>query len=119
MEPPIKDFIVNKSGNYSFKFIGDNTDEKIDKTCLYESQPVKIELGKIEKPSVSVNNDIELCVGKPATLNVSSKANTNYRWKKDGNYIANATNSSYQTLQEGKYQIEAKEPVRRFLIRWF
>ena len=104
-----KNFTVNKSGSYSFKFIGDNTNEIIDKTCLYESQPVKIELGKIEKPAAYVNNDIELCVGKPATLNVSSKANTNYRWKKEGNYIANATNSSYQTLQEGKYQIEAKE----------
>ncbi len=54
-------------------------------------------------------NDTELCVGKAATLNVSPKANTNYRWKKVGNFIANATNTSYQTLQEGKYQVEAKE----------
>ncbi len=101
---------ANKSGSYLYRFKGAGLGGyEIDKTCLYESQPVKIELGKIEKPSAYVSNDIELCVGKPATLNVSSKANTNYRWKKDGNYIANATNTSYQTSQEGKYQIEAKE----------
>jgi Secretion system C-terminal sorting domain len=104
------EFTAKSSGNYTLKFKSSGFQQyEIDKTCLYESQPVKIELGKIEKPTAYVSNDIELCVGKPATLNVSSKANTNYRWKKDGNYIANATNTSYQTLQEGKYQIEAKE----------
>jgi SdrD B-like domain/Secretion system C-terminal sorting domain len=100
---------VKKSGTYSLKYSINNNRYDIDKTCLYESQPVKIELGKIEKPYPYVENDIELCVGKPAILSITSKVNTNYRWKKDGNYIANATNPSYQTLQEGKYQIEAKE----------
>ena len=102
-------FIAKSSGIYTVKFKGNYEQTEINKTCLYESQPVKIELGKIEKPSAYVNNDIELCVGKPATLTVSTKLNTNYRWKKDGVFIANATKATFETLQEGKYQIEAKE----------
>lgn len=105
-----KDFIAKINGTYSFRFKGNIIYNEIDKTCIHESTPIKIELGKIDKPSVYISNNIELCVGKPATLNLSSsKANTNYRWKKDGNYITNATKSVYETLQEGKYQIEAKE----------
>ena len=104
-----KEFTTKKSGSYTFKYQLKSTRYEVDKTCIYESQPVKIELDKIPKPSVYVSNDIELCVGKPATLNVFSNTNTTYRWKKDGNYIANATKSTFETLQEGKYQVEAKE----------
>ena len=102
-------FVAKKTGVYGFKYQFINTYYEADKTCLYESQPIKIELGKIEKPSAYVSNDVELCVGKPATLTVSTKLNTNYRWKKDGVFIANATKATFETLQEGKYQVEAKE----------
>ena len=103
-------FTAKKTDTYSFKFKGNDNSNEIDKTCLYESQLVKIELGKIEKPSVQDTSRTELCVGNPTTLFVNfPQGNTSYRWKKDGNYIVNATNSSYQTLQEGKYQVEAKE----------
>jgi hypothetical protein len=104
-----KDFIAKKSGTYTFRFQGNNTNYNIDQTCLYESPSIKIELGKIEKPYAYVSDDIELCVGKPAILDVIKKSNTNYRWKKNGTFINNANQASFETLQEGKYQVEAKE----------
>ena len=100
---------VKNSGVFTMKFKKNFHVYDTDKSCLYETDPFKIELGKIEKPSAYVSNDVELCVGKPATLTVSTNLNTNYRWKKDGVLIANATKPTFETLQEGKYQVEAKE----------
>ena len=103
------DFIAKKSGTYILKSSYNNQFYEVDKACIFESQPIKIELGRIEKPSAYVSNGVELCVGKPATLTVSTKLNTNYRWKKDGVFITNATKPTFETLVEGKYQVEAKE----------
>nr|MCU0471103.1 hypothetical protein [Arcicella sp.] len=100
---------VTKNGSYSIKFKEKFTSD-INKTCLYESQPVKIELGKIPKPNVQDTSRTELCVGKPTTLFVYfPQDKTNYRWKKNGAFIANATNSFLSNVQEGDYQVEAKE----------
>jgi Secretion system C-terminal sorting domain len=103
------DFVAKKSGIYTFKFKGDNANEAIDKTCLYESQPAKIELGKIDKPIVIDTSSYELCVNKPTTLFTSSTDNVNYRWKKDGLFIPNANKNFFSTALEGNYQIEAKQ----------
>jgi hypothetical protein len=105
-----KEFVTKKSGIYTFKYQLKNPRYEADKTCLYESQPVKIELGKIEKPYVQDTSRSELCIGKSTTLYVYfPKNNITYRWKKDGSFISNATNSFLANLQEGEYQVEAKE----------
>ncbi len=62
-------FIAKTSGYYTVRFKGTILySSEIDRGCIYESSPVKIEVGKINKPRVGLDDNIGLCIGKPIIL---------------------------------------------------
>ncbi len=56
-------------------------------------------------PSISSSGPLTFCSGESVTLSTSAVPGYSYRWKKNGNNISGATNSSYVATTTGDYTV--------------
>ena len=124
----IKNISVYQNQNSpNLQFIWVRVDNKIDNSCYALGRHIKLIVNP--KPNIDTNkegkDDQLVCLNLPNLFvelnaglqNETSSTSFNYNWTKDGNEIANATNSVLNVNQEGIYSVQVRTPKGCFRNR--
>lgn len=103
---------VNISGATSSSYFAKSTgDYKVKVTesvhgCTKISNTIHADLRNTPNANITPASTTTFCLGGSVLLNANTGNNFTYQWKKSGNNILNATNSSYTVSVAGNYTVK-------------
>lgn len=75
--------------------------------CSTASLATTVSVNPLPSASISPSGTVSICMGATITLTANSGSGLTYKWEKDGNPIAGASNNTYttNTSEDGKYTV--------------
>jgi glucose/arabinose dehydrogenase len=97
------------ASSYTASVTGDYQVKVINGSCVGWSAPVHVKIQSGLSASITPGGSTSICPNGSVTLYANTCSGYTYQWKKDGNNITGATNSTYTATTAGSYQVKVTQ----------